>query len=138
MKLTTPTLRNRSFERLTALAKRIARILKWTDLQWSEHQYEQGHAYLVAYVEADTRIVSAMERSRVFWSWWKNHWGNRDEGYLEFVENTTYDLTALREIYVDMHNAEVLVKSIYPNGSILQESYALMMDDLIKDELQKK
>ena len=129
---------NRSFEKLTALKRSVCEILKWTDLQYAEYQFEQGHAYLTAYLKGDAHIISAMERSRVFWSWWKNHWTNRDESFVEFIANTSYDLRTLREIYTDVHDAPTLAACIYPSGAILEESYKMMVSDFVAAEIDKR
>jgi hypothetical protein len=120
--------------RAIALKQRVAKTLRWTDLQYATYQYEQGCAYLMKYLNGDGYSVSVMERSRIFWNWWKNHWMNRDEGFLEFVANTVYGLEDLRTFYSDVHDAETLAACIYPNGVILNESYAVMVAEFVGHE----
>jgi hypothetical protein len=115
----------------------VRRELRWTEMEYLGFQYDQGIAYLMAYLNGDEYSVNVMERSRIFWQWWKNHWRTRDESFLEQVVNTTFDLSTRREMYLDTHDAVVLAKSIYPNGVVLNESYAVMITELVESETQK-
>jgi hypothetical protein len=78
--------------------------------------------------------VGVMECSAIFWNWWKNHYTNRDENFIEQVVNTTFTRDEVRDIYLDTHDATTLARCIYPNGVVLNESYALMVTDLVKHE----
>lgn len=120
-------------KRADSLKRKVCAELRWTDLQYNEYQFQQGHDYLMAYLKADAYSVRVMERTRIFWSWWRNHWTNRDEGFMEFVTNTTYSVAEMREFYGDVHDAHLLAECIYPNGVILNESYANMITELIDE-----
>jgi hypothetical protein len=120
-------------KRADSLKRKVCQELRWTDLQYNEYQFQQGHDYLLAYLKGDEYSVRVMERSRIFWSWWRNHWTNRDEGFMEFVTNTTYSVAEMREFYGDVHDAHLLAECIYPNGVILNESYANMITELIDE-----
>jgi hypothetical protein len=136
MKNLTIRRKNAPKDRALRLKAKVCLELKWTDLQYSEFQFEMGTAYLTAYLNRDEYSIRVMESSRIFWAWWRNHWTNRDETFLEQVVNTTFDLADVREIYRDIHDATTLAQQIYPSGTILNESYAHMITELIKEETQ--
>lgn len=119
------------------LKPRVIKILRFDDMDHSKFQYQQGIAYLKAYLNNDTYSVEVMERSRLYWNWWKSHWANRDQAFIEFVNNTAYDLETRREIYRDMHCGKTLAASIYPNGIVMNESYAVMVTELVEKETQR-
>lgn len=132
-------------EGATRLKYAVAKRLRWSEMDFAQYQYEQGIAYLRAYLttsppnplsgrEGEEWSISLIERSRIFWSWWKNHWTNRDQAFIDFTNNTAYNIDTLREIYYEMHDANVLAKCIYPNGVILSESYAEMVTELVATE----
>jgi hypothetical protein len=116
--------------------RKVCRELKWTDEDYSRYQYETGIAYLTHYLNHDEYSIQAMERHRIFWNWWKNHWTNRDEKFMEQVVNTTFSVNTQRELYNDMHDAETLARCIYPNGVVLNETYADMVTELVKHETE--
>jgi hypothetical protein len=124
-------------KRAASLKAKVCRELRWTDLQYNEYQLDKGHDYLMAYLKGDEYSVSVMERSAIFWKWWRNHWANRDEGFMEFVTNTTYSVADMREFYGDVNEAALLAECIYPNGVILSESYATMIKELVYEEVKK-
>lgn len=129
---------NQGYQKRAASLKRsVCQELRWTDLEYANYQYEQGHAYLMEYLQRDAYCVRVMERSRIFWNWWKNHWTNRDEGFMEFVNNTTYSVAEMRDFYSDVHDAPTLAACIYPNGVVLNESYANMITELVHEEVEK-
>ena len=128
---------NARTETASRLKATVARMLRWSEMDFSQFQYEQGITYLKAYLNNDTYSVDVMERSRMYWNWWKNHWSNRDQAFIDFTNNTAYDLETRRDIYHDMHCGKTLASSIYPNGIILSESYAVMITELVDRETQR-
>lgn len=133
-----PTVRNRNTRRDRAirLTREVCRELKWRDEDYSKFQYEQGIAYLTEYLNHDEYSVGVMERSRIFWNWWKNHWTNRDEAFIEEIVNTTFSIADMRELYRDRHDAKTLAMCIYPNGVVLNESYADMITEVVRQETE--
>ncbi len=123
-------------ERALAVEASITKLLRWDEMHYKTFQYESGLNYLEEYLkdEYSERIVS---RCSSFWKWWRNHWTQRDYVFMEFEANTTYDLETLREFYRDMHDAKTLAMAIYPNGVIMNESYAVMVTELVEQEKQK-
>jgi len=136
MKNLTVANRNARKDRAITLMRKVCRELKWTETDYCQFQYEQGIAYLTHYLNHDEYSIQVMERHGNFWNWWKNHWTNRDEKFIEQIVNTTFSVKDNQELYRDVHDAETLAQCIYPNGVVLNESYADMVTELIKHETQ--
>lgn len=112
--------------------QRVIQLLGWDELRYAEMQYRTGRQYLQSYIPNDPDGIDALERSRIFWAWWKNQWLIRDTAFLNTDIAKVSRLSALR-IYEYMHNAEALVHAIYPSGQVLDESYAKMIDNFNKE-----
>lgn len=116
------------------MQQKITQVLGWTDMEHSQYIYDCGLAYLHVIITGDDQAIAAMERSRIFWNWWKNHWQQRDAEFL-----LTADMAApsqrLRMSYRMLHNARKLASKIYPNSVVLHDSYAVMIDDFINSVL---
>jgi hypothetical protein len=113
-------------ERLRAT---VMQLLKWSETQFGQYQYEQGMAYLRAYLLGDKYGMSVMERSRTFWNWWKNHWTNFDEGFVQSARDI--DRPVREQIYFELHDGRILSGKIRPHKVVLEESHSIMVEDLI-------
>lgn len=109
-------------------SKDVRRLLGWTEFTYYQFQYETGLAYLDKYIPHDPAGIDIIVRSKMFWNWWKNHWAIRDEQFLEMMQNNNSDA---EELYINMHHPELLTQTIYPNASVLEESYAQMIGNII-------
>ncbi len=111
--------------------------MQWSDLQYSYFQYESGLAYLRHYITHDQWGQDMLQRSKLFWNWWKNQWLLRDEAFIhEYHEELiNIQLVTRCSLYYDLHDAAKLASDIYPNKTVLDESYCLMIHNLHKEEL---
>ena len=137
MKLPATVQHNQHKDRALALMREVMKSLRWDEMTYKSFQFESGLSYLKHYLRDDTHAISVISASADFWIWWRNHWTNRDQAFMEFIANTTYDLQEIRDTYCETHDAEALAKAIHPNGVILNESYAKMIKVLVEHELQK-
>lgn len=113
--------------------QRVLSILKWQENQFTDFQYRMGCQYLQGYISKDPDMIDKLVCNRIFWNWWRNQWLLRDIPFVDSnIDKVSY-ATAL-SIYLNLHDPEVLVHSIYPGGAILEESYAAMMGNVIKSE----
>ena len=79
-----------------------------------------------------TADFQQMERSAVFWGWWKLQWCERDWQYIsgawqmEAIEGKQgpYSQRMKQDVYGELHNPYVLSKALTPNGAVLEASYA--------------
>lgn len=112
------------------MKQEITQLLGWTELEYNQFIYDTGIAYLHQYIPDDRPGIAALERSRIFWNWWKNHWIQRD---MQFVHKTSGGLRDARRYYCLVHNVKRLIGTIYPNAVILHESYATMINEFNKE-----
>jgi hypothetical protein len=136
MKATEDTLSFSPREQARALRARVCQLLRWTELQYGHFQYEQGLAYLQAYVN-DAFYADQVSRSKVFWAWWRNHWMLRDMAFTEGLEQNRISIATMDELYAALHNGESLVRSIRLNRVALEESHLQMMHQVVKEEVCK-
>ena len=124
--------------RLDRLKAEICAWLECTPEQYAEFQYKAGLQYLKHYLPNDKDAADMLSRSRVFWDWWRNHWANRDEHWKCLTDRTPVRDRDLRvQLYTQYHDGKELAHNIHPNSTVLNESYALMIQDLIKTERLK-
>lgn len=117
---------------------RILPMLEWTELQYCYFMYGEGLKYLQIYLQGDMHAIGIIERSPVFWGWWKNHWTIRDEVYLQSYEEMCQISLYFREAaYKALHNADLLTqeKEYYSIG--LGDSYAAMFGKMIDASVKK-
>lgn len=108
----------------------ICQLLKWSELQYADFQYETGIAYLQNYIPENQQGIDKLIRERIFWQWWKNNWMFRDLAYSEELDLMKVSLSARITLYRDIHNPKVLAAEIYPNGMILGAAYAQTIKEL--------
>lgn len=117
----------------------ILALLQINEIRFHEIQYEQGCAYLKMYLNNDEYSVAVMERSKIFWTWWRNHWMNRDETFLSLhKKHPIKRVEFIRQLYAQYNKGTMLAKSIHPNAVVLNESYALMVTEFVSSETQKQ
>lgn len=101
----------------TAIAKagtvkeQVCKILHWSELEYANYQYEQGLAYLQAYIPRDPQGIQELESSRIFWNWWKNQWVIRDE---TFLQTNCYNARSAHPVYFFITMPMSLPKSFIP------------------------
>lgn len=113
------------------MKQKITQLLGWTEMEYSECIYQTGLDYLQTYIPGDAHGITALERSRIFWNWWKNHWQQRDEQFLANICPANYP--SAHKLYVWWHDPKRLAKRIYPNAVVLHDSYAQMIDEFNKE-----
>lgn len=124
-------------QKASMLKKCICKLLDWDELQYGYYMMNAGRNYLIYYTNNDEVIIGQMERSRLFWNWWKNHWLLRDEAFFFDNENQLQQLSLqnIQLLYQHTHDALLLSREIYPSGVVLGNSYANMIGTLIKKEV---
>lgn len=112
-------------------------LLEWNEEQYCWYKYRQGLEYLRVYLFGDAHAISIIERSPVFWGWWKNHFTIREEEYLQHTQELeNMPISKRAAAYVKLHDAKMLAEEMNPTSQMLGDSYATMIQQLIK--LQKK
>lgn len=117
------------------MKQEVLELLGWDELEYGQFIYDTGLEYLPAYIPGNAAAIAALERSRIFWAWWKNHWRQRDEEFLAKV-NRCESPEAIRFYYGWKHNPKRLATKFTPNSVVLDDSYAEMIgqfnDEIIK------
>jgi len=114
---------------------RIQQLLGWNELQYAQFVYDTGCAYLQAYIPGNEEAIAALERSRVYWAWWKNHWQQRDRQFLQTV-NPYAPAQVILTFYERYNNAHRLAGRVWPNAVVLNDSYARMIGEFNDEILQ--
>lgn len=119
------------------IQSRIEKILNWDDIRYAKFILESGKAYLYAYIrnEAD-EIIADIMRSKVFWNWWQLHWEARDAAFLETIVGEV-SIGIARQTYQHLHDPVMLASELFPNGEVLGESYAFMIQTLTEEVVKK-
>ncbi len=133
-------LRNKSGRKEKALATKqaICGLLNWTEMQYAEYVYNTGLEYLKDYLRGDTHAIGILERSPIFWAWWKNHFLNRDEKFIALHRTTPIHNEDIRlQLYNHYNDPVMLTDSIHPNAVVLNESYALMITEVVNHETRQ-
>lgn len=119
-----------------SLKETVCAWLHWDEMEYSTFQYESGLAYLRHYIPQDKWGQDMLQRSRLFWNWWKNQWSHRDASFCDGeTEAHLNKITVknLRRLYYHMHDAAALASEIYPGRTVLDDTYCTMIDQLNKE-----
>lgn len=112
---------------------RVMWLLKWDELTYCWYKYEQGLRYLQLVVQDDA-AVAEMERSPVYWGWWKNHWTIREEGFLsDIVKLEQQGFELCETVYKGLHRAELLAGELSAESAGMATSWASMIGVLFDD-----
>jgi hypothetical protein len=78
-----------------------------------------------------------LQRSKIFWNWWKNKWADRDRDFLDQGNGAwrKVKLCTLVELYLQLHDPYELSQDIKPHAVVLGNSYAKMFQDVIDNEI---
>ena len=105
----------------------VQRVLQWDDLQYGNFQAHMGEVYLTQELDCPTELSHELMQSKVYWSWWINHWTQRDIVWLQ--HNPRHQGSVTIAAYKLRHNPAAIV--FKPHNTILRHSYAEMMGKMI-------
>lgn len=122
---------------MVSTKNRIMELLQWNEEQYANFQYKTGCQYLQSYIPNDPAGIDQLVESKIFWAWWKNHWLQRDEDFLNNAEvkDATASGHVLITMYEVMHDPYELTAMIRPHSLILSETYGNMIGKLIDDKI---
>lgn len=97
----------------------ICQLLKWNTMQYAEYQYAIGLQYLYWYLPCDDNARFQLERSKLFWNWFKSQWAAHDTAFIDCdqIERHGHDL--LLSMYAALHCPRTLAKEVKPNSTVL-------------------
>lgn len=114
-----------------SVKKQVLSIVSWNETEFAEFQEKVGKQYLQSYISTDPEGIDMLVKSRIYWNWWKNQWLIRDTSYVSSNVRRLSHRQAFN-IYMGLHDADILIQSIYPAGAILDHTYAQMIGEVIK------
>lgn len=146
MKEVTQTQAEQRNDQKSALRASIMELLKWDDSQYANFVYDQGMAYLRAYIPIIKREdqedsaglatqnywIDLMSCTKVFWQWWTNHWMNREEYFLDTVD-FNLSLEELTRLYKEHHDGDGLAEEVHPHRAVLETTYSQMIKEIMKE-----
>lgn len=116
------------------IENKILDLLQQTEDWYNELVIDTGMAYINEQVGEYPEVKKQIIKSRIFWNWWRSHWQDRDEQFLEECETWHTTTEKYRLVYENHNDARTLAAALYLNGQVLQESYAVLMDRIIKNQ----
>lgn len=105
-----------------------------TELQYCKAMYISGITYLEHYVRVEEDI-KRIERSRIFWNWWKIQWTIREEEYLTYA--LAHPVHMRYYLWGKLHDPLILVQERTPNGIALGDSWSVMIGKLQRQEAER-
>jgi hypothetical protein len=120
------------------LKERVCQLLQWNEQQYAEFQYEAGLEYMQLYTLDDKVACNVLERSKIFWNWWKNAWANRDEVFFGYQNLGLINASTIEKMYMQLHDALALAEELRPDALVLGDSYKKMIGVVIKKEVENE
>jgi hypothetical protein len=101
-----------AFTRLKAI-----KLLEITEQAYGEVVMNCAYAYLHSQL-GDSVIGAELEKSALFWAWWRNHWHDVDMDFVNEVKHM--DVAERNSYYAIVHNHQTFEYT--PQKSILQDA----------------
>ncbi len=111
------------------LKNAIIEVLHHDLERYTTLQYVRGLLYLKIIIE-DRELTAHMERSKIFWDWWKLHWSYRDRAFLS-DDVGKLGLTERIMLYSELHN---------PYKMITENEFDSTYDEMaqmVRNEIEK-
>lgn len=103
------------------LKLRVCSLLQWSQMEYAEFQYTTGISYLYWYLPTNEIGRYKLERSRLYWNWYKCMWNAYDIAFCESEHIEQVPLKLLRELYINMHCPRALAIDVKPSAVVLCE-----------------
>jgi len=86
------------------LQLKVCKLLEWSSDEYSEFMYKMGVAYLHWYLIGQDKNRRKMERSRLFWNWFKIAFWSYDQAFTADESRIlSLSLKARRTLFKDLH-----------------------------------
>lgn len=136
-KVKKPSLIQQRKEQTEKLQEQVIDLLGWSELAYCEFQYHSGIEFIEAYIGKDSPYGMVLERSRVFWNWWKNQWTLRNEQFVREVGKIgkRFDVDYW---YKTMNSGSSLASYHHPHRRVIDDSYCQMITEFVNEEKSKQ
>lgn len=114
-------------------------VLIFTGLSEAEYLgqvYESGCEYIQRIADGDPEAVKELERSDIFWGWWKAEWLNRDNEFT-CAQTIAMELPARRKVWFNFHSP-VLLCAETEIGQHMAESFSRVIGLIIRHAVKRK
>lgn len=102
------------------LQLKVCRLLEWTTDEYSEFMYKMGIAYLHWFLIGQDKTRKKMERSKLFWNWFKIAFWSYDQAFVADESRIqSLSLKARRTLFKDLHCPIEFAKYEKPDGAVL-------------------
>lgn len=108
-------------ERQAFYKKAICQLLLWDELKYAEYQYQAGLSYLYWYLPCDEAARKQLERSKLYWNWFKMVWTEHDYAYCTSAGIEKISKRERLRIYNDLHCPRSLAVECKPNNAVLSD-----------------
>ncbi len=119
----------------------LLRLLDYNEREYFDMVVDAAEDYLRKTLRPeDDFAITAMRKSKYFWRWWTTQWDRRNRVLIhEFQFNEHTRLTReqrfdMREVFALTHCVENL--NVYPNRLVMEQTYAIMIGEVITNEMK--
>jgi hypothetical protein len=116
-----PTYAQAHHDAAKRLKFKICLLLEWSLMEYAEYQQQTGISYLYWYLPCDDLGRDQLERSKLYWNWYKTQWQGFDMAFVEQPDLDHIGLTIKREMYKSLHCPHAMAAEIKPNNVVLSE-----------------
>ena len=111
---------------------RVLYVLQTSEEDYCWYKYLCGLNWLQHYLNGDGYTIDMLERSKVFWGWWKSEWHRRDQAFLEDAETliTLRPRTRL-DIWFALHSPKELASRLSPHAAVMDEGFDDVMQEIM-------
>lgn len=99
----------------------ICNLVKCSEDEYAEVMYKNGLAYLQWYLPCDQHAKKQLERSKLYWNWFKKQYRECDKAYIQSPGIALETLKERRRLYRELHDPKALVIDLKPNRIVLAE-----------------
>ena len=116
------------------IEQQVLALLRWNQEEYNDLVLNEGIAYINRLVPDYPEVKKQILKNKIFWNWWRNHWQQRDQQFLEECEGWYTTLEKYRLVYANHNDGATLAAALYLNGQVLEQSYAELMQQIIKKQ----
>lgn len=120
--------------------QRVLSIMRWDDMEYNRHQYENGMEYLFEFTGGDEAMIDEICKARIFWNWWKLQYKILDELFLRKIDETS-DRPQLHTELIDAYDSIHILCGLYIDRVVFQKIYddsARMITEVVKRKVNAK
>ena len=95
----------------------VCRLIGCTELQYCEFQYKVGKQFLQSYMSRFPVMIDELVENKMFWSWWRNAWMQRDDVFIVNVKH--FNRLDILRLYDGLHDYKALINELFPDFKLI-------------------